>query len=168
MIINYIQLPDEFYAQIQARWDRLEDEKWLLGKDLFELLDEFPVLGRAELLRSTVANTTCRYSSIDDYERVYRCWHNESRYDLNWSQMRACISKDINSQRDWAVRASEGKLSAEKIYRMKTGKDKWDDIQGVIDRLGIITKNNGFEENEKAHIAIATCALIDLLGGVRL
>ncbi len=93
-------------------------------------------------------------------------WTNVSRYDLNWSQMRACISKDINSQRDWAVRASEGKLSAEKIYRMKTGKDKWDDIQGVIDRLQVITRNNGFKENEKAHIAIATCALIDLLGGV--
>ena len=154
-----MRLPDAFIIDIQDRWDNLENSKWGIGELIGDLLVEYPVLERTVLLKAIVSNTTCNYSSLDDYERVYRYWQNEERYDLNWSQMRACISSDIKDQRKLALLATEKRLSADKIYRFKTGKTWREDVERLSSKLRRVISENEIPKKIAPDLMIASRAL---------
>ena len=141
-----IQLPDQVIEAMRQLLDDGERYQWAAGDLIIEILDEFPTIERAEVIRQLADRTGRDRSTLRDRHNMCIFFPKDVRqeYDaLTYSQLRACKSAGDRWKEyaDWALDNMPSPVAVIRARVKNNGHDmpawvhRWEVMQGIAARI---------------------------------
>ena len=108
MGVPVVQLPEQVIEALRQLLDDSESYQWATGDFIIDVLDEFPNIARADLIRQMADRTGSDRSTLRDRHNVAQFYPSKVRKEfdmLTWSQLRACKSAGTEWRQyaEWAM-----------------------------------------------------------------
>ena len=139
-------LPDELIENFRQLLEAGEAYQWAVGDFITDVLDEFPHMDRAELIRSLADRTGADRSTLRDRQNMSKFYPPEVRQEyshLTYHQLRACKSAGDRWREyaDWAGDNMPAPVAVIRARIKHNGHDvpawvhRWEVILGIARRL---------------------------------
>ncbi len=141
-----VSLPDQVIETLRQLLDDGDYHQFTVGDFIIDVLDEFPNIPRADVIRQLADRTGSDRSTLRDRHNVARFYPKEVRQEfdmLTWSQLRACkvAGPEWREYAEWAAGHMPAPVAVIRARIKNDGNDKpaweyrWDSMQRIAGQL---------------------------------
>jgi len=144
-VVN-IQLPEQVIETLRQLIDDGDKHQFTVGDFICDVMDEFPEVTRADLIRQMADRTGADRSTLRDRHNVARFYPPKVRKEfdmLTWSQLRACkaAGDEWREYAEWAMDNMPAPVAVIRARIKNNGDDqpywiaRWDRMQSLATLL---------------------------------